>query len=363
MSGQAPLDFHVVSEQDATGPRQPIRRVAMAMVRKGVGMSNLVFPQFVGCGRSGTTLLRNMFDSHSALAMTHESHFIGPLAKVRSRYESEAGFDCDVFVADLFSDAKFVRQGLELEAVRSALEKARPETYAAAVRAVFAAYAAREGKTLYGDKTPGSVTQIELLAELFPEAKFVHIIRDGRAVALSFLERPEWGPKTMAEAASYWKNRLRRGRAAGWVIGPERYMEIRYEDLVTDPEAAARQVCGFLGLDFEDGMLRYHEKSKEFIASTKDPAAFKNLSRPVTAGLRTWEDEISSGDQRLFEAIAGDLLKELGYPVSGASPDIATRIRAIIAATLYQWKRIVAFLSARLKRSIRLVEDIKEEVG
>lgn len=326
-------------------------------------MSDPVFPHFVGCGRSGTTLLRNIFDSHSALAMTHESHFIGPLAKLRSRYESEAGFDTDAFVGDLFSDANFVRQGLEVGDVRSALDKAQPETYAGAVRAVFAAYAAKDGKKLYGDKTPGSVTQIELLAELFPEAKFVHIIRDGRAVALSYLERPEWGPETMTEAAHHWKNRVRRGRTAGRVIGAERYMEVRYEDVVADPEAVARKVCDFLGLEYEEGMLRYHEKSKEFIASTKDPEAFKNLSRPITAGLRDWEDEISRDDQKLFEAVAGDLLEELGYPVSGAAPNIGTRARVMVAAASWQLKRLVSFLSARTKRSGRSVDDFNGEVG
>jgi hypothetical protein len=207
------------------------------------------------------------------------------------------------------------------------------------------------------------VTQIEVLAELFPEAKFVHIIRDGRAVALSYLERPEWGPETMAEAANHWKNRVRRGRAAGRAIGADRYMEVRYEDVVADPEAVSRHVCDFLGLDFEDGMLRSHEKSKEFIASTKDPAAFENLSRPITAGLRTWEDEISPSDLKLFEAIAGDLLEELGYPVLGTSPTIGTRARVVVAAASWQWKRLVAFVSVRTRRSGRRVEVIKGEVG
>jgi len=325
-------------------------------------MSEPVFPQFVGCGRSGTTLLRNMFDAHSALAMTHESHFIGPLAKVRSRYESEAGFDHDAFVSDLFMDANFVRQGLDDEEVRSALDEVAPTTYAGAVRAVFATYAAKDGKELYGDKTPGSVTQIELLAQLFPEAKFVHIIRDGRAVALSYLDRPEWGPETMAEAANHWKNRVRRGRAGGRAIGADRYMEVRYEDVVAAPESVARRVCDFLGLEFEEGMLRYHEQSKEFIASTKDPAAFKNLARPITAGLRTWEEEISHGDRKLFEAIAGDTLDELGYPVSGASPTIGTKARVVIAAGSWQWKRLVAFVSARTTRPGTRVEEVKGEV-
>lgn len=326
-------------------------------------MTEPVFPQFVGCGRSGTTLLRNIFDSHSALAMTHESHFIGPMARVRKRYETGSGFDVDAFVTDLYRDANFVRQGLGVDTVRSALGSARPDNYAAAVRAVFAAYAASSGKRLYGDKTPGSVTQIDLLAELFPEARFVHIIRDGRAVALSYLERPEWGPGTMSEAAHHWKNRVERGRAAGRTLGPERYMEVRYEDIVTTPEIVARQVCEFLGLEFEEAMLQYHEKSAEFIANTKDPGAFKNLSKPITAGLRDWEDEISGSDQQLFEAIAGDLLTELGYSLSAPSPGISTRFRVVVAAAAWKWKRLVALASARFKRSGKSVSVRKDEVG
>lgn len=326
-------------------------------------MTEPVFPQFVGCGRSGTTLLRNIFDSHSALAMTHESHFIGPMARSRARYETGTGFDVDAFVHDLYRDANFVRQGLGVETINAALESARPESYAAAVRAVFAAYAISGGKELYGDKTPGSVTQIELLAELFPEARFVHIIRDGRAVALSYLERPEWGPETMAEAAHHWKNRVQRGRTAGRAVGPNRYLEVRYEDIVTTPEEVTRQVCDFLGLEFEEAMLRYHENSAEFIATTKDPAAFKNLSKPITGGLRDWEDEISDKDLRLFEAIAGDLLTELGYPVSAGSPGISTRGRVVLAAVSWQWKRLVSFASARSKTSKRYAYLRKNEVG
>jgi hypothetical protein len=295
--------------------------------------------------------------------MTHESHFIGPMARFRSRYELVSGFDVDAFIADLYADSNFVRQGLREETVRSALDAKRPHDYPSAVRAVFSAYADAEGKELYGDKTPGSVTQIVLLAELFPEAKFVHIIRDGRAVALSYLERPEWGPETMAEAAHHWKNRVRRGRAGGGIVGTDRYMEVRYEDVVVDPEAVARAVCAFLGLSFEAGMLRSHEQSADFIASTKDPEAFKNLSRPITSGLRDWQDEISDKDRKIFEAIAGDLLVQLGYPVSGEPPDLATRARLIFAAVSWQRKRVAARISSRTNKSKTIAGARKDQVG
>lgn len=307
-------------------------------------MSGGVFPHFVGCGRSGTTLFRNIFDAHPRLAMTHEAHFVGPMAKTRARYERPDGFDVDIFVRDLNRDSNYRRQGLDEGALRDALRSANPAGYADAVRVVFSQYAAAHGKTLYGDKTPGSVSYVEVIAELFPEAKFVHVIRDGRAVALSYLERPEWGPRNMAEAANHWKTRVLRGVEAGRRVGSDRYVEARYEDLVADPETVTRELCDFLGLEFAPEMLRYHEKGREFISATKDPEAFKNLAKPVSADLRDWRQEISEADGKLFEAIAGGELARFGYPVSDSSPTIPTRLKAALAALSWQRKRLMSVM-------------------
>lgn len=308
-----------------------------------------VFPMFVGCGRSGTTLLRNIFDAHPDLAVTHEAHFVGPMATRRSRYERPDGFDLDYFIADLFRDPNFVRQGLEEEALREALVGAAPTHFGDAVRGVFATYASTQGKTLYGDKTPGTVSHIALLGDLFPEMKFVHVIRDGRAVALSYLERPEWGPQTMAEAAHHWKSRIARGREGGAVVGSERYLEVKYEDLLERPEELTRQLCRFLGLEYSDSMLRYHEAAEEFIAGTKDPEAFKNLARPVTKSLRNWRGEISESDLELFEVIAGELLESLGYERLAPRPSVRARVRGLLSKAAWEWKRLSS-VSLRRRR-------------
>ncbi len=323
-------------------------------------MSAEVFPHFVGCGRSGTTLFRNIFDAHSRLAVTHEAHFIGPMAKQRARYETTGGFDEEAFVTDLFRDSNFRRQGLDEDSVRKVLDSSRPRTYADAVRAVFSLYAREQGKELYGDKTPGSVSHIELIATLFPESKFVHIIRDGRAVALSYLERPEWGPRTMAEAANHWKSRVSRGREAGRDLGPDRYIEARYEELVEDPESVTRKLCAFLGLEFEEPMLDFHKRGREFISETKDPEAFKNLAKPVGGELRDWAEEISESDLSLFDAIAGDHLRDLGYEVLAPSPSISTRVRVAGAAIAWQGKRLMSVLPSRGKESSDVAEPGRE---
>ncbi len=303
---------------------------------------NRVFPIFVGSGRSGTTLFRNIFDAHPELAMSHEAHFIAPMAKRRTAYEPASGFAIEAFVADLYANPNFRRLELDEAVVREALGADRPLTTADAIRSVMASYADRESKPLYGDKTPGYVIHLELLGTVFPEAKFVHIIRDGRDVALAYVDRDEWGPSSVADAAHNWKSRVGRGRKAGTRLGPERYREVRYEDMVEDPEAMTQQLCAFLGLEFDPAMLRYHEKAEAFIASTHDPAAFGNLAKPITKGIRDWRRQMGPDDVALCEAIAGDLLADLGYEVTGVRATPAVRMRAASAATAWQGKRVVS---------------------
>lgn len=321
----------------------------MALCESG-SMTNPVFPMFVGCGRSGTTLFRNVFDAHPDLAVTHEAHFVGPMTSRRETYERSAGFDLDLFLEDLFSDPNFVRQGLSSGDLRADLTATYPADFSDAVRTVFAAYARENGKALYGDKTPGSVNHISLIGSVFPETRFVHIIRDGRAVALSYLERPEWGPQTIQEAAHHWKSRVLRGREGSEGLGSGRYTEVRYEDMVESPEEVTRDLCGFLGLEFSHEMLRYHEEGESFIAGTKDPEAFKNLARPVTKGLRDWRDQMIESDRAAFESIAGDLLDQLGYEVSTTPASVSLRVQAAVSGVSWQKKRAAAFLSERGKR-------------
>lgn len=327
------------------------------MGAEGTGPSvNPVFPMFVGSGRSGTTLFRNIFDAHPDLAMTHEAHFVLPMALQRRRLITPSGFDSGRFLTRLYANPNFVRQGLPEPVVRAALEAGAPVTFADAVRIVFATYAAERGKRRYGDKTPGYVTHLGLLGELFPEARFVHIIRDGRDVAMAYLDRAEWGPSTMADAALYWRSRVGRGRSAGRRLGPSRYREVRYEDLVDDPEAVTRELCAFLDLDFRPQMLEFHRRGEDFAASTPHPEAFRGLSQPVTKGMRDWRLQMTPSDVALVEAIAGDLLADLGYDVTGTGGGGRLRATALVANAAWQVKRGAARLQPdvrRLRRRLR----------
>jgi hypothetical protein len=266
----------------------------------------------VGCGRSGTTLVRAMLDAHPGLAVPGESYFPLWLARRRSRYERAGRFDVDSYVADLAADPWFARWGIPADAVRARLEAAPPSGFADAVRATYACYASATGKPRAADKTPTFVLHVPALARLFPESRFLHVVRDGRDVALSLLAA-DWGPSRVGDAALHWRQHVRAGHRAGQALGDDRYLEVRYEDLVADPVAAAAAVCRFAELEFDDAMLRYADRAPTLLARLPDPEEHQNLRLPPTKGIRDWRGEMAPDDVALFEALAGDTLEAFGY--------------------------------------------------
>lgn len=278
----------------------------------------ITFPFFVGCGRSGTTLLRSIFNAHPEMAIPYEAQFVVALGDPapRARYERTNGFAVDHFVADLSAQFAFRQWRVPEAEVRRNLTDPPPTSYADAIRSVYATYARQHSKLRYGDKTATNVLSIAMLAELFPEARFVHVLRDGRDVALSWLDTGwDFGPQTIEEAALYWRYHVQRGRRVGGMI-PNRYCEVRYEALVADPVETLRQLCPLLDIGFHPAMLEYCRNAQELLETMPRPERHKSLLLPVTRGLRDWRREMDAGGVASFEEIAGDLLEELGYELT-----------------------------------------------
>jgi hypothetical protein len=262
------------------------------------------FVFFFGTNGSGTTLHRAIFDSHPNLAIPGESRFVARLAP---RF-SEKGYDPSRFIVDLGKDDRFDNWGLDKSEIESALDDASIDSYPEAVRRLYALYAAKRGKDRYGDKTQSNIHHLPLLAELFPEARFVHAVRDGRDVALAHTD----GTKIEQVAVS-WKRRVNEGRQAGRALGPDRYIESRFEELVDDTEGAVRRTCDFIELPYDPVMLTYYERAGDIVSTTAVPDRHKDIFLPPTKGLRDWRRELSDDQVARFEALAGDLLTDLGY--------------------------------------------------
>jgi hypothetical protein len=219
---------------------------------------------------------------------------------------------------------------------------AKPQTYSDAVRAVFRCYAEWKGKSMYGDKTPAYIMGIEKIAELLPEARFIHLIRDGRDVALAFREAP-FGPRTMEEIALHWRARTLAGRKAGSRLGLDRYMELKYEDLVARPEEALTRACKWLGLAFQPEMLDHRSSVRKLGLGFE--TAHKSVLKPVERGIRDWRKQMSPDDVERFEIVAGDALDAFGYDRSGRKS--STTVQLVVGM------RRVALEGKKLSRRVR----------
>src|SRR5215469_18258231 len=200
----------------------------------------------LGVGRSGTTLLRVMLDRSNELAIPYETFFVTALAHRHGKRPR-----LDDFVDDLGRFYQLYEWGIDPEDVRPRLREGM--TTGEAIAAVFEVYAEREGKPRWGDKTPLYMQSLPQLERLFPDATWVHLVRDGRDAALSFLALPEgfsgktWAqPRTAAQFAARWRTEILSARRIGG-----HYLELRYEDLVADPERQLRRVCEHASLPWE----------------------------------------------------------------------------------------------------------------
>jgi Sulfotransferase family len=252
-----------------------------------------------------------MLDRHSQLAVPDESYFIPQLA---ARHRGR--LDADAFCDDLARIRTIADWQVSLDRVRQVLPGGA--RLSDGLRAVYQTYAEAHGKSRWGDKTPLYMQYLPLLQRLFPDALYVHIVRDGRDAASSFRAMPAgivtegWAhPRSPAGFACQWRTEVAAARTLARRVGRERYRELRYEALAADPEATLRQVCEFAGLGFEPAMLEYQGR----VDLTGKPHQ-TSLQRPPTPGIRDWRTDMETADVAAFESIAGDALDALGYPLA-----------------------------------------------
>lgn len=286
-------------------------------------------PVIVGSPRSGTTLLRLMLDAHPELAIPPETGFLGCAPKLRGRGDRlrEKFFHA----LTTYGEPAPVWPDFEIpaEAFRTALEEIAPFTAPAGFRAFYRLYAARFGKVRWGDKTPLYCLQMDTIRRVLPEARFVHLIRDGRDAALSLRTMwfsPGWDMETQA---AYWRRCVLAARRAG-MDRPD-YLEVRYEQLIADTANTLQRICDFIDLRYDEAMERYHLRASQRLGEHKGRSApdgtllltreqrleqQASATRPPDLGaVYAWKNRMSLEDRQRFQTIAGDLLRDLGYDV------------------------------------------------
>lgn len=305
-----------------------MRRVLRPRPRlAGTDAPDFPVPFIVGVPRSGTTLLRLMLDAHPEVAIPSETHFIPDVANAFRDRRTDARRLTELLVAH----HRWGDFHLDADELRARFERIQPLNAADSVRAFYRLYAEGQGKRRWGDKTPGYVKKLRVIGRLFEEARVIHIIRDGRDVALSVISM-NWGANEASKVAEMWVRRISLARESAAELPG--YIEVRYEDLVEDTDPVLHRVCGLIELDFDPVMLEYHRGAAERLREKErdlrkpgrervQPAAARMAShalatRPPQADrLARWRTEMSPEDVAAFEAIAGERLTELGYELSG----------------------------------------------
>ncbi len=310
-----------------------------------------MFTFIVGCGRSGTTLLRAMLDSHGQLAIPPESYFLIPTLRIGGGRTPLPDERVEALLETIIEFPSFAEWQLPADVARERVRAARPRSAAELLTTLYATYAEVHGKPRYGDKTPYHVRHIERLAADFPDARFVHLLRDGRDVAAS-LVKSHFGPTSIPAGALFWRRHVEEGRAAGARLPADRYMEVRYEDLVSTPEETLQRLVAFLGMTFDRGMLTYHERADELLGGMRRADHLQGIARPP-AKRSDWRKTMSKRDVTLFDLLAGDLAEELGYERPSVNPTAAERLSATAWRAREELAARAASLRARRANRLR----------
>ncbi len=265
----------------------------------------------VGVGRSGTSLLQSMLHAHSELTSAPESHFFRTYLSEKRKTQAFEKKGSNEFTKILKNDKHFQRLELDPGSFKS-IEGA---TFSMVdlYKEINELLKRRNAKSRLVDKDPRNLENISSIHSFFPEAQIIHIIRDPRDVVFSKLKanwssrRPYWLHTMIGEA------QMKHGLKSAGRLRPTTYHQLRYEDLLEDPEEALRGLCRFLGIDFEEGMLRFNVAAKDLV--TKEEMQWKKETlKPLMKGNRfKWKEFYSPFQLAVIEAIAKPTMLRFGY--------------------------------------------------
>jgi hypothetical protein len=286
----------------------------------------------IGSQRSGTTLLRLILNAHSEIAIPEEGTFWMPLLRsLKGRYnEPIPETSLNRYINYIEKNDQFRAWFMRGCSLSELLKGGQSVSLRILMNAVYEEYARVHSKKMWGDKTPSFFRMVNELSSFFPEAKFINVIRDGRDVYLSLKDR-EKGRKNIAVAALEWRHKVQKVKKSFSRFPSDRVLNVRFEDILTDPERRTKDICAFLGIRFEDRMLQFYKTSHKFIGEHHSERIFRPISAEAAG---KWKGKLSVGKNRIYELIAYDCLRENDYPiVSEGRFGIADRIKAALLLT------------------------------
>jgi hypothetical protein len=275
-------------------------------------------------------MLQVRLRNHPGISLpTAESHFIVPLCRAPERFGDLSRIDSvrEVLRAMHRQSAEFLETDLhglkfDVDSLAEVLHAEGRQTMPDLIRGLLELNARWEGKTRWGDKTPCYVLNIPKILEWFPDAQIVHLIRDGRDVALSmFGRRHDFYVYNTYHAAKYWQQYVERGREYGRALRDDQYFELRYEDMLADPEQEMKRLCAFLNEDYDSTLFD--------VAPNATPGKTPLVHKPIKAeNANKWRERMSRYQVYVFESAAHATLQQAGYALSTTARPLPLPVRA-----------------------------------
>ena len=281
--------------------------------------------------RSGSSLLRLMLTCHQNICVPPECGFAVWLHDDYKDWQlDDISTRLEGFLDDLYQSRKFETWKLPREMLTERIHTAQPRSYANLVESVYQSFAIfRDGRCVrWGDKNNHYLNSIDLIKELFPEVHFIHIVRDVRDVACSYMEvgsaaidseyRPRL-PSQLKEIAREWQENMETIGRSFANMAMENVSEIRFEDLVAHPESILSELSASIGEPFDPQMLSYHERNREQELEPTEFLQWKAKTRqpPDSSRVQRFREELSASDLDSVVAIARHGLQTYNYLEEG----------------------------------------------
>jgi hypothetical protein len=264
-----------------------------------------------GVDRSGTTLLGALLGNHSRATCVPESIFKENLF---SKLQKTGPISRNLFLNELKSYPRFHTWSLPEKELKEGLDSpVKGDGWFVSLSGLFRSehFPQKDNNPLdfVIDHTPENLRQVRLLRENFQNVKFIHIIRDGRGVARSVMDK-DGGPSTIRRVANFWLQKLSHGLAAERFLPKEEIIRVHYEDLLLQTKSTINTICDFLSMDYEPSLLG----ATQYTESAYKEQRHRHVGKPPqTDRADAWKNELSEREIELFESSTGEMLDHLGY--------------------------------------------------
>ena len=297
----------------------------------------------VGCGRSGSTLLRSILDAHGSISLPHETGFFARIA-CGSFGVGDTSLEqkLDVimskwWVGDMSTTAPKIKEQLG----------GREASWRNLFVAFLASLPNPSDVTTFGEKTIRHINYVHQILDEFPACRVIQVIRDPRASFASF-RRVKVGSNQVSQFVNDWSDAVGVDKA---FAENERYLRVKFEDLVSNVEAVSAEICDFLDVDFDPAMLLFHERKTA--GFSPEQVHHQNTRKPVfKSSIAKWKEELSNSQIGLIEDFLSDDMKRLGYELTGVKV-FAPRLQMAISSMLEFFSRQFVRRPRQLFKKIR----------